>query len=1012
MDPYLYTPFLDPSTTAMASAAMGQQVQNFNAYNPAAVGMGFDRNTLAYGGLARSGMNPTYGQRVQQGQTARMVAEMNRALYANDSRVHHLGNMVRGYVGEDTYQALTRQLGEGNLGQFLGAAVNNTPLANVLGGSMTSLGFGALAASSMTTRQFSGMQGLSNLKGQQLQFATAAQLANQMNQHFTTASGGLDFSKTHGFNRDDIGTAMAHLAQAGTFDNSKFVQLRRESGRTMAALDENSVRGLKDTLQNTLKLASSLEDLYGDVGMGELLRLGQRITGLKLSSQEAIQQTSKEIGQLRMMAETHGMDPKRLMDVRAGMTGMLSSMGVQGPALGVIGSAMMRGGTQGTMMAQYQASGFGGSFADFAATRTANVGAMLQDPVGRRLVMAREAYNSNAINYTQLQEIQAAARGGTTTRESRREMDRLFFDATGYSFDQRERELQESGGISGAMERMGGPQAAAFLQDVENITQTRSANTLFLDSQARTLRGFYNRNNLSTPQRDAFGANMQAILGGTQLSARHREMFLRRTSDTGVLTSVLGPGSAAAASRAREHMVNGQISQSAVRAGVMTEEQRQKANRLLRNRFSNVRGNLEQEGYSAENIGRIEQAYNSILSVAGESSQDILNRMYATTENNPNMVLSGSEYDATMVATERRMLAEQTHVFNGLRVGNNGLIENLAQGIFGGNMGSTDSIFAKGMMMGMLKDPSQMRMIRLMSLKQFDAADAEGRMRMSSQMLSGLAGGLGINAKSNTRDFIQRLGLKARDFKGVDMDAALSETFFSSDMKLRRQLIDQLDQRGANFIQGRLRLSEGGFFSAPDTMMAMSDNGFIYGISGPAAEEAMTAGTETLIYSGVGERNQKDFYSALDQEYRLGSRTRGNLSARRNNLVQIAKLSDQLANTTNASERNELHTRIKTLARRSLETAGDSSHVSATAEMKRMERVLSTLYGDEGASALLSEVNQKLASDAGILKVSDEEKGTESDIIKAFLGSRITGTMILDGENTFKIELNPEEGTN
>lgn len=272
-------------------------------------------------GMGNFSQAPTNSQFQRLGDRRRQEALFRQALFTQDTRAMGMANMFADTFLSPDNPMRSHVFSQTGMAAF-GALANLPGVSNLIGGSNITQGFGAAAA--LNNRMFNGNLMMGNTPEHLAQAA-------QFNQHLNQLRANEGSAFTQGFNRTEMGAAMAHLSTRGAFQ-----------GSTVGADGEFGAES--ENIRATMKMMRAVKDVFGDLPAGDLINIAEQVTGVVASSKLEISRMEQRLLNLRNMAEVTGADPRTIMETTAQLGSSLRQSGVGARASGEIAfSAVSQG---------------------------------------------------------------------------------------------------------------------------------------------------------------------------------------------------------------------------------------------------------------------------------------------------------------------------------------------------------------------------------------------------------------------------------------------------------------------------------------------------------------------------------------------------------------------------------------------------------------------------------------------------------------------------------------------
>lgn len=353
------------------------------ANGPQNFGPGVAPGVMGAMGMGSGGFNPTRSEFIQNQVQRRYNDEFMSYVLRSDERAGVFRSMLMKQMtgGDLKKQAEITRLfgGQDKFAEVFSYALNRPEISSFVGGSIKSLGVGALAVTSsgmvLNNRGFSG-EGL-------LQTSAAQGVFRHVQSQFYHPSGGANLRMTQGLNMDQIGGIMTLASEQGAFAGLNLGKFKNGA----LTFNNGALDKISDTVKNAAKALGQIIDVYGDGSVAELMQKAGRITGLNFSRPEHVDLMRQRLQNMRTYSTMSGVNLQTVMDMAATGTSNLQALGFSPIAAGGMSEAATRNAllnfnSQRANSSNYYTVGPSLSQLNFAAQR--DLVGMAQDPVGAR----------------------------------------------------------------------------------------------------------------------------------------------------------------------------------------------------------------------------------------------------------------------------------------------------------------------------------------------------------------------------------------------------------------------------------------------------------------------------------------------------------------------------------------------------------------------------------------------------------------------------------------------------
>lgn len=402
------------------------------ANGPQNFGPGMAPGVMGAMGMGSGGFNPTRSEFVQNQVQRRYNDEFMSYVLRSDERAGVFRSMLMKQMtgGDLKKQAEITKLfgGQDKFAEVFSYALNRPELSSFVGGSIKSLGVGALAVTSsgmvLNNRGFSG-EGL-------MQTAAAQGVFRDVQSRFYLPSGAANLRMTQGLNMDQIGGIMTLASEQGAFAGLNLGKFKNGA----LTFNNNSLDKISDTVKNAAKALGQIIDVYGDGSVAELMQKASRITGLNFSRPEHADLMRQRLQNMRTYSAMSGVNLQTVMDMAATGTSNLQAVGFSPIAAGGLSEAATRNallnfGSQRNNAGNYYTVGPSLSQMNFAAQR--DLAGMAQDPVGARRAAVEMLIQTGTVKAADAGKMRELAMG--VTHETYGKLDSAVAERYGIGLD-------------------------------------------------------------------------------------------------------------------------------------------------------------------------------------------------------------------------------------------------------------------------------------------------------------------------------------------------------------------------------------------------------------------------------------------------------------------------------------------------------------------------------------------------------------------------------------------------
>lgn len=309
---------------------------SYYAGGPSSAALSIPEGVSAMMGNPRGGFNPTHGEywnrRMMTSERERFMSELYKTDPRSMAMSSALSHQLFGSDHRERQAFMNKIGGRGNFNELVGWAMNHQAIAGFTGGSIHSLGVGALGA--MSGGLTMGGQGI--FGDHMVSMMGARALMGRVNQQFYGPTGSANLSATQGLSRDQIGGLMLTAGTQGAFAGMNIGSIINTGGVRSFATSDSSLTRITEFTKTAAKFVSGLIDVFGNGSVGQLLGKAQAITGLDLSRIENANTISSRLSTLRNNAMVNGMDTASVFALAQTGTAMGQAMGLHSATAGAL----------------------------------------------------------------------------------------------------------------------------------------------------------------------------------------------------------------------------------------------------------------------------------------------------------------------------------------------------------------------------------------------------------------------------------------------------------------------------------------------------------------------------------------------------------------------------------------------------------------------------------------------------------------------------------------------------
>lgn len=262
-------------------------------------------------------------QQVQQNMVNRILAEDPTAARMSDTIERIMGTMLP----EDAERGSAQWQNANRIARDMASMALRTGVGDFLGGNRMDM----IAGASATAGRAFLADGSRMVPGSTGNVALTETLVSGMRDRFMTPEGGIDRTRTHGFDIGQMGQLMQLGASRGGFGEALSNLEMEVDSAGRVQFDEGSVdrltRDANEFLESAAGALASVRDLFGDRGMDELFAIMEQVSGMPVTSADRARQATQSMGTLRGAARAAGLDERAFVEQAALMGSLGREMG-------------------------------------------------------------------------------------------------------------------------------------------------------------------------------------------------------------------------------------------------------------------------------------------------------------------------------------------------------------------------------------------------------------------------------------------------------------------------------------------------------------------------------------------------------------------------------------------------------------------------------------------------------------------------------------------------------------
>ena len=437
----------------------------------AAGGMGF---------MNGGGMAPFRGQEDYNTNRSYASMQMMQTITEHDFRTRALANVVQGSVygrtginPDSSFYKTTQAVG--------GLMFNNPALASITGGSALDMGFGI---QNMIYQSGLRANGQRIYGGGAVTDAAAVNLFDRMQDNFFDSKrGGLaKLDKTFGADRTELGQIFSALGQRGAFAGMDIGNISTYGGNSVQVGGADALtQKISSMTSEAAKTLRIVKDILGDLGMQELMRVTESLTGGSFSNTRDTTAMQRSIMGTLIQGQALDIDPRQVLELRKSSAEGMMAQGFGGREAGSASGAMFPVIARNFVSQQEYAKLAGDkgyhvdqrSITEITAAAAGQQGAMMNSPLFQAYAVAKTMIAEGQIDDPVLAKLVSKA---NPTDSDMREIQRRTnakIGAGGVS-----QYLEDSGGMKNFLEHgMGETTRTAVNLAARNVLNQRSLTT-------------------------------------------------------------------------------------------------------------------------------------------------------------------------------------------------------------------------------------------------------------------------------------------------------------------------------------------------------------------------------------------------------------------------------------------------------------------------------------------------------------------------------------------------------